>query len=569
MHHRDGHITMRQTLHLLFLMIAVLMTGCSGSGDPKDATGRSSDARFYQTMGIADSLYNCMQFRDAYKLYKQLLDSKEAKTDSEKRISVLNALSNTSELSGHKVEQYKWLQQLHDLAEQTGNDYYQSLAHVTMGQNLFFEGDREKGIYSVNKAIDLMAMTDRENTDHLMHSYLNLLASLYGEMKDYDHALKTNERNLQLTMEGTRWGAAQNQQLIDRRVALAKKASVLARMGRSASGSLQSQYFQRADSAYAAWQAVQYEGNHTRDYFIVDYMKRRGRYQEAITIYNDLIQRVRQQGDTLGEMMNTAKWGLADVCQQMGRYQQAAELYEQVLEIQDTLKSRKAINTAQELAAVYHEKKQEQTIMEQEAENTRQRYLLFSVLAVLIGVTVLAVVIIRKNRIITSKNKSLAAQITEAINYKKMYWEEKLATAKTQPPTPAADSDDLKTLTDEQLFQHINEVIMHECLFLDPNFNRQTIMDRFQLSKERVGAVFSKGSGHVKLNSYILQLRLDYAVHLLTNEPERTIAQIAADCGFSSSAYFSDRFRQHYGMAPSDYRAEAAKSHPSQDAEQA
>ena len=241
------------------------MTGCSGSGDPKDATGRSSDARFYQTMGIADSLYNCMQFRDAYKLYKQLLDSKEAKADSEKRMSVLNALSNTSELSGHKVEQYKWLQQLHDLAEQTGNDYYQSLAHVTMGQNLFFEGDREKGIYSVNKAIDLMAMTDRENTDHLMHSYLNLLASLYGEMKDYDHALKTNERNLQLTMEGTRWGAAQNQQLIDRRVALAKKASVLARMGRSASGSLQSQYFQRADSAYAAWQAVQYEGNHTRD----------------------------------------------------------------------------------------------------------------------------------------------------------------------------------------------------------------------------------------------------------------------------------------------------------------
>ena len=107
-------------------------------------------------------------------------------------------------------------------------------------------------------------------------------------------------------------------------MALAKMASVLARMGRSSSGSLQSRYFERADSVYAAWQAVQYEGNHTRDYFIVDYMKRRGRYQEAITIYNDLIERVRRQGDTLGEMMNTAKWGLADVCQQMGRYQQAA-----------------------------------------------------------------------------------------------------------------------------------------------------------------------------------------------------------------------------------------------------
>jgi AraC-like DNA-binding protein len=497
-------------------------------------------------MNVADSLYNCMQFRDAYKLYLQLLDSKEAETDSEKRLDVLNALSNTSELSGHKVEQNKWLQQLRDLAEQTGNDYYQSMALMTMGQNLFFEGDREKGIKNVIKATDLMAKTNRENTDHLIHGYLNMLASLYGAMNDYDNALKTNERNLQLTMQGTRWGATPNQQLIDRRMALAKMAALHAKMGD----------FQRADSTYAAWKAVEYEGNHTRDYFIVDYMKRRGRYQEAVTIYNDLIQRVRKQGDTLGEMMNTAKWGLAEVYRKMGRYNQAANLYEQVLEIQDTLKSRKARNTAQELAAIYHEKEQEQTIIKQQAANTHQRYLLFSVIAVLIGVIAFAVIIIRKNRIISRKNQSLAAQITEAISYKQKYWDQKQA----QTPIPAADPDDLKSLTDEQLFMHINDVVMHERLFLNPSFDRQAIMDRFQLSKERVGAVFSLGSEYVRLNTYILQLRLDYAAQLLIEEPERTVTQIASDCGFGSGAYFSDRFRQHYGMSPSDFRTVAVKS---------
>ena len=292
-------------------MIAVLMTDCTGSSEQKDVTDRTHDTGFDRTMAVADSLYSCMQFRDAYKLYLQLLDSKEAEDDSEKRLSVLNALSSTSELSGHKAEQHKWLQQLLDLAEQTGNTYYQSLAHITMGQNLFYEGNREKGICGVTEAIDLMAKTDRENIDHLIHGYLNMLASMYGAMKDNDNALKTSERNLQLTMEGTRWGAAPNQQLIDRRMALAKMASVLAQMGRSTSGRLQHQYYQRADSAYDAWKAVQYEGNHTRDYFIVDYMKKRGRYQEAATIYNDLIHRVQQQGDTLGEMMNTAKWGLS------------------------------------------------------------------------------------------------------------------------------------------------------------------------------------------------------------------------------------------------------------------
>ena len=61
----------------------------------------------------------------------------------------------------------------------------------------------------------------------------------------------------------------------------------------------------------------------------------------------------------------------------------------------------------------------------------------------------------------------------------------------------ASDIMDLDTLSDEQLFQYINDIVVRERLFLDSNFDRQTIMDRFQLSKERVGASFSKGSQYV------------------------------------------------------------------------
>ena len=547
---------MRQIFYILFLTIAALMMSCTGSDGPKDETGLSQDATFDHAMGVADSLYNCMQFRDAYKLYLQLLDKEEVEADSEKKLSVLNSLCNTSELAGHKVDQHKWLQQLRDLAEQTHNDYYQSMALITMGQNLFYEGDREKGIYDVNRGIDLMAKTDRENTDHLIHGYLNMLASMYGAVKDYDHALQTNERNLRLTMDGTRWGAAPAQQLIDRRMALAKMASVLAQMGRSASGSLQARYYQQADSAYAAWKAIEYEGNHTRDYFIVDYMKKRGRYQEAATIYNGLIERVRQQGDTLGEMMNTAKWGLAEVYRKMGHCSQAADLYEQVLEIQDTLKTRKARNSAQELAAIYHEKEQQQTIMQQQAENTRQRYLLFGALIVLVGVMSFSVIIIRKNRIISRKNLSLAAQITEAMTYKEKYMQEKL---KFDKPASTSDVTDLDTLSDEQLFQYINDIIVRERLFLDSNFDRQTVMDRFQLSKERVGAAFSKGSQYAKLTDYTQELRLEYSTLLMSTNPEKSVSQIALDCGFSSQAYYSRCFRQRFGMSPTEFRSSASQ----------
>ena len=545
---------MQQTLYLIILMIAVLMTGCAGSGAPKDATDRSHDAGFDQTMRAADSLYDNMQFRSAYDLYLQMLDTEEAKTDNEKRLNVLNSLCMASELAGHKAEQTKWLQQQLDLARQTGNAYHQSTALLTMGKRLFYEGDQQQGIKYVNEAIEMAEKTDLKTTDHLIHSHLIILAGLYDEMKDYDNALKTDERNLQLTKEGTRWGDDPNAQLIDRRMALAKMASVLTKKGD----------LQRADSVYNAWKAVQYEGNHARDYFIVDYLRRRGRYQETVPVYQTLIQQVREHGDTLGEMMNTAKWGLAWVYKKMGNYQQATELYSQVLDIQDTLKNRKARKNAQELAAVYKAQEQEKTILQQQAENTRQQAILIIELLALFAVIALAVIVIVKNRAIHRKNQLLAAQITEAVNYKQMYWDEKRAQKQAQKqaqtPKPAAVSDDLKELSDEQLFLHINEVVMKERLFLDPNFGRQAIIDRFQLSKDRVGAVFSKGSEHVRLNRFILQLRLEYAAHLLINEPERTIVQIAADSGFGSSPYFSDRFRQHYGMTPSDFRNEAAKS---------
>lgn len=538
---------MRQILYLIILITApVLLVDCTGSGERSVFSPDVRDSSsFTRIMGEADSLYSTMQFRQSYDLYLSLLDNEEVKTDADKRMSVLNALCSVSELSGHQIEQNEWLRQLIDLSTLSNNDYYHSLALVEMGQNVFYEGDRELGIRYVNEAVDLMAKTNRADTDHLMYHHLIMLARMYGEMKDYDNALKTNQRNLQLTTEGTRWGSAPNQQLINRRMAFAKIAALLAKMGQ----------FQRADSAYVAWKAIHYEGNHTRDYFIVDYMKQRGRYQEAVPIYKDLIQRIRLQGDTLGEMMNTAKWGLAEVYQKMGNCEQAAKLYEQVLEIQDTLRVRKAVKTAQELAAIYHDYEQDQIIMKQQTDNNRQRYLLNSVLGVLIGVLILVFVIIRKNRIISSKNLSLANQINEAMIYREKYIQEKL-----ENTVSPSDITDISTLSDEQLFQYINDIIVRERLFLNQNFDRQTIMDRFNLSKERVGAAFSKGSQYAKLTDYMQELRLEYSTFLMSTHPDKSVSQIAIDCGFSSYAYYGKCFRHRFGMTPTEFRKSALQN---------
>ena len=530
---------MRKIVFVLGLA-AVMMAGCTRGNDAKSTVSANDAdfAAFDRTMQEADSLYNNMDFRLAYDLYLQLLDTKGAKADDERMLNVLNSLCMASELAGHKAEQTQWLEQLLDLARETGNAYYEAFALMSMGKRVYYEGDKEQGIQYMTEAVDRMAQTDRPDTDHLTSSMLIMLAGLYNDMNDPKGALPIDERNVALTHSGTRWTNYPNLQLIDRRMALAKMAYTLAKLGN----------YHRADSAYVAWQAVQYEGNHVRDYFIVDYLRERGRYRDAVKIYNEHIECVRQQGDTLGEMMNTAKWGLAETYQRMGEYKKAAEMYVQVLEIQDTLKSRQAQNTAQELAVVYHTQELQQQLMEEQMHNTRQHYWLTIIALLLLAATGYTISIIRRNRIITRKNQSLAAQITEALKYKELYREQQAEKEEAKDAEP-----DLSTLSDEQLFRYVSDVIERERLFQNPNFGRQTIMDRFNLSKERVGSIFSQ-SEHSKLTNYIQQLRMEYAAKMLVDQPAKSIVQIAQECGFSSHKYFTERFRQYYNMTPSEFR---------------
>jgi AraC-like DNA-binding protein len=81
------------------------------------------------------------------------------------------------------------------------------------------------------------------------------------------------------------------------------------------------------------------------------------------------------------------------------------------------------------------------------------------------------------------------------------------------------------------------------------------LIDRFGLSKERIGAAFAKGSSHPSLSAYINDLRLEHAYMLMLDQPGLDLGQVAQQSGFSSRKYFGDRFKSRYGMTPSEFRA--------------
>ena len=111
-----------------------------------------------------------------------------------------------------------------------------------------------------------------------------------------------------------------------------------------------------------------------------------------------------------------------------------------------------------------------------------------------------------------------------------------------------------KDLSNAELFEHISSVILHEKLFCDPNFGRQTIMDRFSLSKDRASAIFSQGSQYSRVSDFINEYRLKHACELLLSKPNMSIAEVGEASGFAQYATFSRLFKEKYGMTPTDFR---------------
>jgi len=203
----------------------------------------------------------------------------------------------------------------------------------------------------------------------------------------------------------------------------------------------------------------------------------------------------------------------------------------------------------------------EQQMQRQEAEARADRSRLTTIIFAILLATALCALVWywHQKRVISRKNRALVRQIDEAMAYKRLNEElrmksEEFATAQGGDESDAAANSSLFTLH-SSLFDQIHDTIVREQLYLNPACDRQMLIDRFGLSKERIGAAFAKGSSHPSLSAYINDLRLEHAYKLLLDQPGLDLGQVAQQSGFSSRKYFGDRFKSRYGMTPSEFRA--------------
>lgn len=241
------------------------------------------------------------------------------------------------------------------------------------------------------------------------------------------------------------------------------------------------------------------------------------------------------------------------------------EQYQQVLKVADvspdsamhmidSLKSKALLYAAQ-----YHAQEQQHEIERQKAYKRYATIVAFSIGILALTSLFFALYAYRQLRKSLLKNRVLAEQIKEAIIYKERYEEKERQALKAESTVKDETGvASLEKMSPEEIFHYIELDVSQRLLFLNPSFDRQMIMDEYHLSKERVGAAFSKGSKYDSLPQFVNDLRLEYASKLLITT-DLSITDIMTKAGFSNASVFSRYFSRKFQISPTQYRLVRSK----------
>lgn len=100
-----------------------------------------------------------------------------------------------------------------------------------------------------------------------------------------------------------------------------------------------------------------------------------------------------------------------------------------------------------------------------------------------------------------------------------------------------------------------NELLQQIILYINENiyssFNVQELCDHFAISRSSLQSLFRNNMG-IAPKEYLSTLKLEKS-KLLIKESKYSISEISDILGFSSIHYFSRKFKQEFGITPTDY----------------
>ena len=126
---------------------------------------------------------------------------------------------------------------------------------------------------------------------------------------------------------------------------------------------------------------------------------------------------------------------------------------------------------------------------------------------------------------------------------------EQLKHAPTETKTMAKVDKSKFSKNDVQFWKKTNTIINRN--YGNPHFTTEVLCEKMNMSRSTFYRKF-KGLSGENAADYIRKIRLHKAAELLQKK-ENNIQQISLEVGFQSTAHFRTKFKEHFGINPSEY----------------
>ena len=416
-----------------------------------------------------------------------------------------------------------------------------------MGENKRRLSFKEEGYLFFDQAIDLLDNSKNED-------YETMLSYFYGVKMGYLIADKRSNEALEIGL--------QREKLLDRMSEQSKiRADLLDLQFAYVYSKLAYLFHLMGDQKRAAVYYKKYQSTNAAStpdgkFDATPYLLLLGKYQAVLDNCRDFKEVMRQQ-DTLNSQYLSILNLEIQANVKLENYKTVINLQRDITAIKDSIYQREKQNAALELDALYE-------LNEKEARISQQAFQLkirtITLICILSGALLALFFLWRlwhQNCVIRNKNKALVKRINEQFSMQDEMDRSQLDVKDLSFPEKVEDESGDNEEQDKQMnkmiFEKLDYIIKRDKMYLSPDLSREELTRIVRMNNTRFAKMIKENTD-TNLNGYINNLRLNYAIHLMKEQPDYTLRAIAESSGINSMPTFHQLFKGRTGMTPSEFK---------------
>ena len=417
-----------------------------------------------------------------------------------------------------------------------------------MGENKRRLSFKEEGYLFFDQAIDLLDNSKNED-------YETMLSYFYGVKMGYLIADKRSNEALEIGL--------QREKLLDRMSEQSKiRADLLDLQFAYVYSKLAYLFHLMGDQKRAAVYYKKYQSTNAAStpdgkFDATPYLLLLGKYQAVLDNCRDFKEVMRQQ-DTLNSQYLSILNLEIQANVKLENYKTVINLQKDITAIKDSIYQREKQNAALELDALYE-------LNEKEARISQQAFQLkirtITLICILSGALLALFFLWRlwhQNCVIRNKNKALVKRINEQFSMQEEMDRSQLGVEKDlsfpeKVEDEPGDNEEQDKQMNKMIFEKLDYIIKRDKMYLSPDLSREELTRIVRMNNTRFAKMIKENTD-TNLNGYINNLRLNYAIHLMKEQPDYTLRAIAESSGINSMPTFHQLFKGRTGMTPSEFK---------------